>query len=242
MLIIGMETDMRRIALLVLIAIACKASRADITGTVTIGKTSSAMLSVGYIGLSQNKETLRNSCGMTVGANSSATSVWCSTYKPRNSELHLKNGKYSFKHVSIPPGQYFVYAKLGETLMLGKAITIEKSNEERQIDIDLLKIKTGNLALAAAAKGQWSVRLAPANAQGKPLIKGLDLNQELRMEGKVVQGKAGFRYLPAGKYIVQLLKITQSGGDAKSHWEAYDVAGTFSVDVVPGKTLTYKLN
>ena len=242
MLIIVLETIMRRIALLVLATAACSASSADITGTVTIGKNSSAMLSVGYIGLSQGKETLRNSCGMTVGANSSATSVWCSTYKPRNSELHLKNGKYTFKHVVLPPGQYYVYAKLGESLMLGRAVTIEKSTEMKRLDIDLSKAKTGNLALIVKSKGQWSVSIAPANAQGKALIKGLDLNQQLSNDSKVVNGKAIYRFLPEGKYIVELLKISQSGGTGGSHWEAYDVAGTFTVDVAPGKTLSYKLN
>lgn len=233
---------MRQFAIICLLAIAGIASAAEIAGTVTIGKTTKSDLGVGYIGIDNERNEITNACGMSIGAGSSVSGVWCTTYKPRNSELHFKNGQYTYKHVVIPPGQYFVYAKLGDALLLGKTVTIAKDTETKQLDIDLSKVRTGSLILAVNSKGSWQIRIAPANSQGKPLIKGLDLNQFLRIESKVVQGKAVFRSLPAGKYIVQLLKVTKSGGSGDSHCEAYDIAGHYTVEVQPGKNLVYKIN
>jgi len=96
--------------------------------------------------------------------------------------------------------------------------------------------------LTVRSKGDWSIRIAPADAKGKALIKGLDLSSQLGMECKVINGKASFKHLPTGKYIVQCLKITKSGGSGDSSWQAYEIAGTFSVEVIAGKNLEYQLN
>lgn len=220
----------------------CFSPTAEIVGTVKFAKTTGAMLTVGYVGVDKGGQTLCNSCGMTVGTESSMSQVKCTTYSPRNSELIFANSAFTFKHSAVPPGTYYVYAKLGGSLISGKAVTVLQNGETKRLHIDLSPVKVGTLALTVKSKGNWRVRLAPANPQGKPLINGLDLGSELQIEGKSVNGRVVFKHLASGKYIVYLLKITSSGGGANSHWEAYEDAGTFSVEVAKGKTLEYKLN
>lgn len=233
---------MRLIIFLAALATFAPGLCAEIAGTVTFGKTTRAMLTVGYVGLDKNRETLRNSCGMTVGTGSSMSHVKCTTFDPRNSELLLESGAYSFKHAAVPPGTYYVYAKLGDALLAGQTVSIGKADEKKRVAIDLSPIKTGGLTLLVGAKGLWTVRLAPATREGKPMVAGLDLGQELQIEARAANGRVSFPRLAAGKYIVSLLKIAKSGGDADSHWEAYETAGTFSLEVAAGKTLEYRLN
>ena len=232
---------MRQIALTTALFIGSLANCANITGTVTIGRTTSAQLTVGYIGMGQGLNKLSNSCGMTVGTNSSSTGVWCTTYKPRNSELQFKNGTYRYNHVELPVGSYYVYAKLGNSFIVGDLVTIKSPKQKVSLNIDLATKVPGDLNLKFLKDGKWSVRIAPANAQGKAFIKGLDMCQELSIEGKVVNKQASFKVLPAGKYLVQVLKILQSGGTGTSHWESFDIAATYSLEVRSGKTLTYQI-
>jgi len=233
---------MRFLFTIAALAAFCFSPAAEIVGAVKFGKTSGAMLTVGYVGKDKSGQTLRNSCGMTVGTESSMRQVKCTTYSPRNSELIFTNNAYTFKHSAVPPGNYYVYAKLGTSLIAGKAVAVSRNAETKRLQIDLSPVKTGNLSLMLKSKGNWKVRLAPANAQGKPLINGLNLGSELQIEGKAASGRVVLKHLAPGKYIVYLLKITSSGVGEDSHWEAYEDAGTFSVEVAEGKTLEYKLN
>lgn len=217
-------------------------SCADVLGTVCFGKTTRAMLTVGYVGLAQNREVLRSSCGMTVGAGFPAGEVKSTTFDPRNSELSFRNGVYLFKHTALPSGTYYVYAKLGDALVAGQTVSIGKSNGTKRLAIDLRPLKTGGLTILVGSKGAWMVRLAPATRDGKPMVSGLDLGQELQIEAKAADGRISFPRLAAGRYILSLLKVTKSGGDAESHWEAYETAGTFAAQVDAGKILEYRLN